>query len=556
MTTQDKINALVARRHPDYNEMVEHWDFLGQTYEGGRKWFSQHIFKYFKEGSGEYKDRISRAYRFNHTREVVDLINKYLYRRQPDRKIEDAPLVVQEFWKNVDGSGMDIKEFVRTASQKASIYGCPWVVVDTSAVNIPENASIEDVQDARIYAYIVRPDQVCDMSWGEDGELNWILIKESYRDDEDPLNSTGKVLSQYRLWTRDSWHLYRPKSAKQDSANVHVGSNASVDKAVNAQDFELHQEGSHGAGVVPAIRLENTPSDHPWVVPALINDIAYLDRAVANYLSNLDAIIQDQTFSQLAIPAQNLMPGDDAYKKVIEAGTNRIFVFDGENGQKPFFLSPDPRQAELIIVAIQQVINEIYHSVGLAGERTKQDNAKGIDNSSGVAKAKDFERVNSLLLSKAQAMESFENKLVKMVARFGGVADRITEDNPLVIYPESFDTVGLFDEFDVAMKLSLIEAPAVMRARQMGLLSRKLFRDASNSELAEIEREIGAWRKRLEESDSLSMEMQRGSLSESKNRLVEEAKRDREDAGRKQSGTKARQENRRKESDRETGRGE
>jgi hypothetical protein len=38
----------------------------------------------------------------------------------------------------------------------------------------------------------------------------------------------------------------------------------------------------------------------------LIADIAYLDRAAANYLSNLDAIIQDQTFSQLVIPAEAL----------------------------------------------------------------------------------------------------------------------------------------------------------------------------------------------------------------------------------------------------------
>ena len=49
-------------------------------------------------------------------------------------------------------------------------------------------------------------------------------------------------------------------------------------------------------------------SESPYFSPSLIDDIAYLDRAVANYLSNLDAIIQDQTFSQLAIPVQSLLP--------------------------------------------------------------------------------------------------------------------------------------------------------------------------------------------------------------------------------------------------------
>jgi hypothetical protein len=52
---------------------------------------------------------------------------------------------------------------------------------------------------------------------------------------------------------------------------------------------------------------------------------------------------------------------------------------------------------------ISKIINEIYHSVGLAGERTKEDNSQGIDNSSGVAKAYDFERVNALLAPRPTA---------------------------------------------------------------------------------------------------------------------------------------------------------
>ncbi|MCF6933136.1 hypothetical protein L4L51_29350, partial [Klebsiella pneumoniae] len=112
-------------------------------------------------------------------------------------------------------------------------------------------------------------------------------------------------------------------------------------------------------------------------------------------------IIQDQTFSQLAIPVQSLLPGDENHKKVLEFGTKRVFTYDGENGAQPFYLSPDPKQASMIISTVQQIINEIYHSVGVAGERTKQDNAKGIDNSSGAAKLYDFQRVNSLLINKS-----------------------------------------------------------------------------------------------------------------------------------------------------------
>jgi len=565
MTTPstDKINALVTRVHPDYTKMHAHWLFLEATYNGGRDWFKRNIFQYFKEGDKEYKDRIDRAYRFNHTREVVDLINKYLFRAQASRNTTDAPASVQAFWKDVDGAGMNISDFARTVSQKASVFGCPWVIVDSTMTEVAENASEQDVADAegRIYAYILRPSQVRDFSWGADGKLNWLLTQETYRDDQDPFDSSGDVKIQYRLWTRQQWVLFRemkPNQKAVDASKVYRTSNASVDDAALAAvgNYEIEDSGDHRLGFVPAIRADNVPSDALYTVPALINDVAYLDRAVANYLSNLDAIIQDQTFSQLAIPAQNLMPGDEATNKVLEAGTKRIFTFDGEGGGMPFYLSPDPKQAELIMSAIQQIINEIYHSVGLAGERTKQDNAKGVDNSSGVAKAKDFERVNSLLLSKAQAMQSFELQLVTMVSAFAGEEAQLSEDNELVKYPESFDVIGLWDEIDIAIKLSLIEAPIALRARQMTAISEKLFRGASLKDRKEFESEIKSWRDRLEASIEVAVEIQNTSVEEAKNRLTEEASRDRSGAGEKQSDTKTRQESRRKESDQATGQGE
>ncbi|WP_323159342.1 hypothetical protein, partial [Pseudomonas marginalis] len=94
-------------------------------------------------------------------------------------------------------------------------------------------------------------------------------------------------------------------------------------------------------------------SQSVYFSPSLIDDIAYLDRAVANYLSNLDAIIQDQTFSQLAIPVQSMMPGDDDHKKVLEFGTKRVFTYDAEGGAQPFHMSPDPKQASMIIQTVQ-----------------------------------------------------------------------------------------------------------------------------------------------------------------------------------------------------------
>ena len=95
----------------------------------------------------------------------------------------------------------------------------------------------------------------------------------------------------------------------------------------------------------------------------MLNDIAFLDRATANYLSNLDAIIQDQTFSQLIMPTSASGADSDVQDKLIEMGTKRIFTYvtDGSS-RAPEYISPDPKQAQLILEVVNRIVSEIYHT--------------------------------------------------------------------------------------------------------------------------------------------------------------------------------------------------
>ena len=470
--TQKKLKKFLERRHPEYNRMLPHWQFLESCYEGGRAWFAGNIFRYIKEGDKEHKDRLDRAYRFNHVREVVDLVDKYLFKMDPARATADAPPSVQKFWKNSTLNGLKIKDFMRRVSRMTSTYGRVWVVVDNTGIEPGAVLSKEDEKsaDIRTYAYLVTPQHVLDLSYDDEGCLNWILIHEQVRDDADPVESSGEMQDRYRLWTKNDWTVFAVKRSGQRTT------------------IEVDGPHPNSLGEVPVFSADNTISHEPYVTSALIDDIAYLDKAVSNYLSNLDAIIQDQTFSQLAMPAQGVTAGDKTHDKLIEMGTKRIFTYDGEGGGAPFYLSPDVKQAELILKVINKIINEIYHTVGLAGERTKEDNAVGIDNSSGVAKAFDFERVNSLLTAKADSLEIVENRLSKLVAKWNGEEDLISDD--LVAYPESFDVRGLYDEFDIAARLALVEAPDGIRRQQMEAVVDKLFpklkKDLRDKMLAEL----------------------------------------------------------------------
>lgn len=451
------LKALVNRRHPDYNKMLEHWDFLIETYEGGRQWFGTNIFRYIKEGDAEYVQRIKRAYRFNHSREIVDLVNKYVFKGEIRRNTEEALPSVTKFWKAATRSGVDIDSYMRHLSKLSSTYGRIWVVVDS--INKGTGNSVREA-DVQVYSYEVAPQDMLDMSFDDEGNLLWVLIRESVRDDKDPLSSTGDVSYRYRLWTQTEWVLIEDKDGGKSEEPT----------------YEMVNSGIHALGVVPVFSVDHMMNESPYTSPSLIGDIAYLDRACANYLSNLDAIIQDQTFSQLAMPAQGLLPGQDGHAAMIEAGTKRIFTYDGEAGQQPFYLSPDPKQAELIITSIKQIINEIYHSVGVAGERTKSDNSMGIDNSSGVAKAFDFERVNSLLVSKAAALQRAENKMLELVLRWHGVETFDAEDDtPLVAYPTNFDTRSLYDELDISTMIEQITAPIELKRYQLKQVVAKMY---------------------------------------------------------------------------------
>lgn len=514
--------AIVERKHPLYAELVPHWDFLEASYKGGRGWFKGNIFRYIKEGDIEYRDRVLRAYRFNHTRETVDLVNKYLFRAPIARKREDAPASVKAFWSKVDSTGLDIDEFMRVVSLKQSILGRPWIVIDNRVTEIPLNASQADIKGVDLYAYLVPPQQVPDYAFDECGELLWVLIEEHVRDDQDPITGTGDTTKRYRLWTRTEWLLIEFQKGPGKSGGR----------------WEQTDAGFHDLGLVPVIPANNSIGSDKWDCPALIADVAYLDRAVSNYASNLDAIIQDQAFSQLAMPAQGVLPGDDAYNKVLEMGTKRVFLYDGEGGAAPQFLSPDPSQASLILSAIGQLINEIYHSVGLAGERTKQDNSKGIDNSSGVAKAVDFERVVALLSSKADALEVIESKMLKIICAWSG--DKLPENVELVTYPveSQFDVRTLYDEIDIGMKLRLMGLPPMILEEQINRLVPKLFPGLTESVVDSIKKEVKEWA-----NEPPPEENQAGSKpgSAAAGKVVEEAKRNRAQASAKKTDTQSRE---------------
>lgn len=481
MTLVDSLNALsqeqfaeiIDRRHPGYKKNLDHWNFLESTYKGGRQWFKDHIFQYLKEGDNEYKDRVERAYRFNHTRESVDLVNKYIFKADVNRLKEEAPKSVKKFWRESSLRRRKIGDFMNTVSAKSSIFGRAWVCVDNNKSDDVVTIADEKSSDTRIYAYVITPLDVLDYGLDSNGDLTWFMHHVTIREDDSPL-SDGDTITCYKIWTRTEWVLIEESGSKED------------------RKFSIRENGSNPIGVVPFVPVDHVVDENNYEGVGLIDDTAYLDRAVANYLSNLDAIIQDQTFSQLTIPAQGVIPEkDDVQDDLVAVSTKRILAYDSQGGGKPEYISPDAAQAGVIMAVIEKIISEIYHTIGMAGERTKQDNSMGIDNSSGVAKAYDFERMNAMLAAKASALETAENRIISLVALWAGEKlPELEDDRQYVQYPRSFDVRGLYDEFEISQNLALVNAPKELRREQMKSVVRKLFPTIGSSRLADLMKEI------------------------------------------------------------------
>lgn len=500
--SQAALQNVVARRHPAYYGRVAHWIFCQQTYDGGRDWFKENVHRYLKEGDREYLDRIHRAYRFNHTREVVNLLTKYIFKDGVDRSITSADPSIRSFWSHamLYGGGIDV--LMRAVSNQSSVTGDAWIATDTTSDG---SKKVSKKSKDRVYAYIIKPQDMLDFAYDDEGKLDWVLYQTPHRDDQDPFSSSGEVTTRYVLWTKQQFYIFEEEIDEETEQEAPaVVSSAQISSFIQgtpaeerAAKIKLVSQGVNAIGVVPVVRVPHTDVGDVYIKPGLVDDVVYLDRAVANYCSDLDAIIQDQTFSQLIMPADALQNGaspEETSQALTEMGTKRIFTFSADASSPPEYISPDASQAKIIVEVIQGIVFQIYQSIGLAGEHAS--NEASAESASGVAKSYDFDRLNAMLCVKSKTLEHAENEVVNLVLLWNGkkaIDYSGGDDKKLVKYPDTYDVRGLPDEFDIAQNLLVVQAPDSVRQQQMLALSQKLFPRLDQATRKQINADIAKW---------------------------------------------------------------
>jgi hypothetical protein len=409
-----KVN-MSERTHPLYRKMKNQWSFFEQSAMGGFGYVDDNskLFTHRLEDSvGDYQDRLKRTYYLNYCDLVCRIYSDFIHKETIRRPVVKE---LTEFYKDVDGQGESVAAFMRRITYMLCVYGQVHTVVDMpnmSNTDLPQHfARANKVQP---YATIVTPLQLRDWSTDSFGNYNWVLIEFKGFDDSNPY-TVREPQNMYFLLARNYWVKYDHKGNEVDS-------------------------GDNPLGYVYMTTIRNGYYSKDGLGTSMLADIAKLNQLIYNYTSNVDEMIERQTFSQLCMPAtidQETLEMDESEVDLYTLGTSQIMTYPSTSGQPPQFISPNMDNLNVIWKHTQELIQKIYEMAKLGNEGTK---SKVISQTSGIAQAYRFLQMRVALSTMGKALQKFERDIVGMVADWYG------EDFDTVVeYPTDFET-GSFQE--------------------------------------------------------------------------------------------------------------
>ena len=448
-----------------YTEEARLWDFYLSSYEAPLTVYANnYLIRNEKESDTEYNNRIEGSHRKNNCKYIVNLLNAYLFKDKPSRIAHDeiSKKLFGRFEKDADGKGTNLNQFMRRVDRYASALGRVYVVMDRK--NLPDGEKTGTHRDnlmSKHYAYMVYPQQVKKVAFDDFENIKWCVIEEAYYNDDDPFDSESLIKQyRYRLWTDNEWYLF------------------------NDDDLsEPVESGKHNLGICPCFYVDGEDGVSRYNGQSLIGDISYIDKALFNNESRLNQIIEDQTFSQLCMPVQSVVYGEESgVDEAIEMSTKRVLLFDTSGGKyaAPVYISPDASQAEFILNYITKLTVQLYNSIGLQSEVGESANSE-----SGKAKAYDYSRLNSILCSRAERLETVEEKLLYCLSRWTDEKLHVE-----IKYPDDFDIRTLQNEIQYAQELALLRISDTFQKQIHKRVAKKALPKVSNKVWEDISHEI------------------------------------------------------------------
>lgn len=386
--------------HPDYDVNEKRWEFYIRSYMGGEDYQNgSYLTKYINENKDEYSRRIELTPLDNHCRNVVHIYSSFLWRVPPTRNFNanaNNPALV-DFLEDADLDGMGFDQFMRQAQVWASVYGHVWLMLDKPSIPAETRAQ-ELEQGVRPYVTMFTPENVFDWKWERQLNGRYELTYLKVREAVDRINMTDTI-AYFRVWRKDTVELWK----------------------FDGDEETKLEEVPNPIGIIPAVYLPSARSVVRGIGISDLSDIAYMQRAIYQELSEIEQLIRIANHPTLV----------KTYETDANAGAGSVINIpdDIDGNLKPYQLQPSGSNLDAVRASITdkvEAINRMSHMGAIRGTDAVTQ--------SGVAMQTEFQMLNAKLSEKADILELCEEQLWDVFCRWQGIQNDIE-----VSYPDSFD---------------------------------------------------------------------------------------------------------------------
>ena len=383
--------------HEDYKSQIHTWEYFIRSYYGGREYKEgYYLTKYVVERDEDFFKRTEQSSLDNHCRNVVQVYSSFIWRVPPTRDygaIQNDPSL-EFFLKDADLDGRSFDSVMKDVQMFASVYGNCWVMIDKPPTNTNTRAD-ELQQEIRPYASIITPENVFNWDFirlpNGKYELSRLLIREE----------TGKEYTVFKEWTLEE--VTTIKLYEQDTAGT------VIDQYPNP------------IGKIPAVCVYNQRSPKRNIGISDLTDIADLQRAIYNELSEVEQLIRISNHPSLVkTPNVEASAGAGAIIEIPE---------DQDPNLKPYMLQPSGGNLQAIMGSIQEKVNAIDRIAHMGTVRATKTTI-----ASGIALQTEFQLLNAKLSEKADLLQNAEENIWRCWAMWQNKAF-----DGEIVYPESFN---------------------------------------------------------------------------------------------------------------------
>jgi len=406
----------LTHKHKLYENNIDRWEYYYNSYFGGQDYQrSGYLRKYLAEendGFNEYAKRLATTPLDNHCRSVIDTYTSFIWRETPQREfgsLANNP-ALELFLKDADLEGRSFDAVMREATTLANVYGHVLLMLDKPASEAATLAE-ELALGIRPYLVVITPDNIVDWEWERQSNgrytVSYLKIKE-YEDDEKAI---------YRVWENDRVSVYEVEE--------------------NQEEYQLIEQYENTMGHIPATFLYGQRSHERGIGISQIADIADVQKAIYNELSELEQVIRISNHPTLV-----MTEGVDA-----SAGAGAVIVIedtDTDPSLKPYLLQPSSQSIGSILQSIETKISMIDRMANLSSMRSTSRAT-----ASGVSLKIERELLNVKLAQIADNLEICEEQLLSHFGHFYGV-----EYDGVIDYPDNFDMSDTYTELDFLLKAS------------------------------------------------------------------------------------------------------